>query len=192
MALIRSVRLSGTMLAGCALLSACGSGSANDVYAISVADAKARIGSTQAQYTSGSQTRIMRPAGPASDGIRVSLPNAGTFASSCVVRFEEIDAASTRIFPDCGETGAAVSDVAASYFELEIEALIHPMMTGEPVDAQRLGKEMAMLTLKKMPAMNKEGFAANQKWVQEQTDAAVQRVENEQDGWGEDVASAVR
>lgn len=173
------------------LLSACGSAD-SDVYAISVNDAKARIGSTQAQYTSGSQVRVMRPAGPAKDGIRVMLPNAGTFVSSCIVRFEEIDAGSTRIYPDCGETGAAVSDVAAGYFELEIAALIRQMLTGEPVDAQRLGREMASLTLKNLPAMNKQGFAADQEWVEQQTEAAIRRAKTEQDGWGEDAAAAIR
>lgn len=171
------------------MLGGCGNAQ-DEVYAISVDEARTRIGSTQAQYTSGSQTRIMRPAGSAGDGIRVSLPNAGVFSSSCVVRFEEIGEGSTRIYPDCGETGAAVSDVAASYFELEIAALIRQMLTGEPVDAERLGREMASLTLKNMPAMSKQGFAPDQEWVEQQAEAAIRRVETEQDGWGEDAAAA--
>lgn len=189
--LTKSMRFSGGLFVGCMILTACG-GADNDVYAISLDEARARIGSTQAQYTSGSQTRVMRPAGPAKDGVRVSLPNAGVFTSSCIVRFEQIDQGSTRIYPDCGETGAAVSDVAASYFELEIAALIRQMLTGEPVDAERLGREMASLTLKNMPAMSKQGFAPDQEWVEQQAEAAIRRVETEQDGWGEDAAAAAR
>ncbi len=49
------------LLAGCSMLTACGED--KNVYAIDMAQAKAKISSTQAQYTSGSQTRVMRPGG---------------------------------------------------------------------------------------------------------------------------------
>ncbi len=122
----------------------------------------------------------------------MTLPNAGAFASSCVVRFEEVDANNTRITPDCGETGAAITDVGAEYFELEIAALIDQMLTGNPVDAEHLGKEMAMVMLKKMPDIQKNGFAPDEKWVREQQAAAVRRVETEQAGWGDNAAGSAR
>jgi hypothetical protein len=113
----------------------------------------------------------------------VSLSKAGTFASSCVVRFEAVDADNTRITPDCGDTGAATSDVAARYFELEIAALVRQTLTGEPVDAARLGKEMVAVMKQSLPQMQAESFAPDEKWVREQKEAAIRRVESEQAGW---------
>jgi hypothetical protein len=121
----------------------------------------------------------------AAEGLRVKMPNAGVFSSSCLLRFEVVDDKSTRITPDCGDTGAATSDAAARFVELEIGALVHQTLTGEPVDAQALGKEMVKVMGQSMGAMQAEGYAADPAWVEQQQQAAIQRAEDEQAGWAE-------
>lgn len=175
----------GFLLAGCGLLSACGSGARDDVYAITLTDAKAKISGTQASYQSGSQSRTMRSAGLSPEGLRVSLSNAGTYSSSCIIRFEQVSADTTRITPDCGDTGAAVTDAGAQFFEAEIAAFVRQILTGEPVDADALAREMVALTVKSLPKMQQEGFVADEKWVEAQQEAAIQRVEDEKAGWAE-------
>lgn len=179
----KSASLLGSLFFGCAVLSACGTETDNDVYAVPLAEAKAKIASTKAEYKSGSKTRSMQSGGVSADGLRVSLSSAGTYSSSCIIRFEAVDPESTRITPDCGDTGAAVTDVGAKFFESEIAAFSRQILTGEPVDADALAKEMVDLTVKNLPKMQKEGFAADEKWVEAQKDAAIQRAEDEQAGW---------
>lgn len=179
----KSTRRLGVLLAGCACLTACGAGADTNVYAMPLTEAKAKIGSTKASYTTGSETRSMRSAGVAADGLRVKMPNAGTFSSSCILRFEAVDAQNTRITPDCGDTGAAISDAAARFVELEIGALVRQTLTGEPVDADRLAKEMVAVVQQSLPQAQAEGFAPDEKWVREQQEAAIRRVESEQAGW---------
>jgi hypothetical protein len=179
----KSASLVGALLAGCAMLSACGADA--DVYAIPLAEAKARIASTKASYKAGSQTRWMRSAGVAADGLRVKLSNAGTYSSSCVVRFETVGSDKTRITPDCGDTGAAITDAGVQFFEREIAALVRQTLTGEPVDAELLGREMAAIVIKSFPKMQKEGFEANEKWVEAQKEAAIQRAEDQKAGWAD-------
>lgn len=173
------------LLFGGMLLGACGAGADDGVYALPLSEAKAKVASTKASYNSGSETRSMRSAGPVAEGLRVKMPNAGTFASSCILRFEAVDEQSTRITPDCGDTGAATSDAVARFVELEIAALVRQTLTGEPVDAQKLGKEMIKAMGQSMPQMAAEGYAADPEWVQQQKEAAIQRVEDEQAGWAE-------
>jgi hypothetical protein len=173
------------LVAGFLFLGACGAGADADVYAIPLTEAKAKVRSTQASYIAGSQTRSMRSAGVEAGGLRVTMPNAGTFSSSCFLRFEAVDEQSTRITPDCGDTGAATSDAAARFVELEIAALVRQTLTGEPVDAETLGKQMAKVAFKNMPKMQQEGFAANEEWVQQQQEKAIQRAKDAEDGWGE-------
>jgi len=179
----KSAGLAVVLLGGCAILSGCGAQA--DVYALPLTEAKAKISSTKASYKAGSQTRWMRSAGLAPDGLRVKLSNAGTYSSSCVVRFEAVNSDQTRITPDCGDTGAAITDAGAQFFEREIAALVRQTLTGEPVDADVLGREMAVIMMKGLPKMQKEGFAADEKWVQAQQDAAIQRVEDQKAGWAD-------
>lgn len=73
--------------------------------------------------------------------------------------------------------------MAARYFELEIAALVRQTLTGEPVDAARLGKEMVAVMKQSLPQMQAESFAPDEKWVREQKEAAIRRVESEQAGW---------
>lgn len=181
----KSARRIAMALAGCLTLGACGSGADADIYAIPLTEAKAKIRSTQASYVAGSQTRSMRSDGVEAGGLRVRMPNAGTFSSSCILRFEAVDEQNTRITPDCGDTGAATSDAAARFVELEIAALVRQTLTGEPVDAEELGMQMATVALKSMPKMQQEGFAPDEEWVQKQKEAAIQRAEDAKAGWAE-------
>ena len=48
-----------------------------------------------------------------------------------------------------------------------------------------LGKEMNAVMKDKLPQMHKEGYAPDEAWVQAQTEAAIQRVEDEQAGWAD-------
>lgn len=176
--------LAGPLLAACVLTGACSAGS-DDVYPLPLADAKAKISGTMASYQAGSQTRSMRSAGVVPGGLNIKLSNAGAYTSSCVLRFEKVDAENTRITPDCGETGAAVTDAGAEFFELEIAALVRQTLTGEPVDADLLGREMAKVMVKKLPQMQSEDFAANAEWVEQQRQAAIQRAEDAKAGWAE-------
>lgn len=175
----------GLLLAGCGVLSACGAGAGDDVYAMPLTEAKAKISGTQASYQSGSQTRSMHSAGLSPEGLRVSLSNAGTYSSSCIIRFEQVSADTTRVTPDCGDTGAAVTDAGAQFFEMEIAAFVRQILTGEPVDADALARQMVALTMKSLPKMQQEGFAADEKWVEAQQEAAIQRVEDQKAGWAE-------
>ena len=181
----KTARLLFSFLPACVMLSACAAGDDSGTYAMPLAEAKAKIAGTKASYQTGSQTRSMRSAGVVAGGLKVKLSNAGTFGSSCVVRFEEVDAENTRITPDCGDTGAATSDAAAKFFELEIAALVRQTLTGEPVDAQKLGKEMVAVISQSLPQMQAEGFAANEEWVERQKEAAIQRAEDKKAGWAD-------
>ncbi|MEE4337083.1 hypothetical protein [Erythrobacter sp.] len=170
-------------------VAACSGEAEQNVYEIKLADAKAKIGRTQSQYDTGSGLRTMRPAGTLAGGVRVSLANSGAFGSACTVRFEAVDDRRTRVIPDCGSTGAATTDMLAEFFELEVAAHVRKILTGEPIDGEALGKRMAVVMAKNMPAMQKEGFRPDSDWVEQQRSAAIQRVENQQDGWGDDASA---
>ncbi len=169
-------------------LTACSGGSDEHIYAISMAEAKSKISRVQSQYNTGSTTRTMRASGVSEKGIPVQLSNAGIFSSSCHIQFEQVDADTTRITPDCGETGAATSDVAAQFFELEIAAHVRHILTGEDIDTDELGKQMAALTLKNIGSIAKEGGQVDPEWVEQQKKAAINKAEKTQDGWGDDAS----
>lgn len=182
-ALGKSRHVYASLLLASACLGACGADADDGVYALPLAEAKSKISGTQASWKDGSRTRSMRTS-PAADGLRVTMPNAGTFVSSCMLQFEAVDELSTRITPDCGDTGAATSDAAARFVEIEIAALVRQTLTGEPVDEQKLGNEMLAVMRSSVGQMSKEGFAVNEEWVQQQQNAAIDRAQKAEDGWG--------
>ncbi|WP_156423724.1 hypothetical protein [Erythrobacter sp. YT30] len=182
----RNATLAGS---ACFTLAGCSAGAEGDTFAMPIAEARSKLSNVQSSYETGSQTRTMRASGVSPKGIPVKLPKTGAFSSSCHLVLEEVDANSTRITPDCGDTGATTTDVAAEFFEYEIAAHVRKILTGEEIDTDALGKKMAILAMKNASAMIKEGGQADQQWVEEQQEAAVQRARNTQDGWGDDTSS---
>jgi hypothetical protein len=172
------------LLSGCFLTGGCSGSGSGDVYPIPLAEAKAKVAGTKASYQAGSKTRSMR-ATPSADGLRVKMPSMGTFTSACTLRFEAVSESSTRVTPDCGTTGAATTDAIARFAELEIDALVRQTLTGEPVDADALGREMVEVMKQNVAQMQAEGFAPDEEWVRQQKEAAIQRAEDEKAGWAE-------
>ena len=144
------------LLGGCAILSGCGAQA--DVYALPLTEAKAKISSTKASYKAGSQTRWMRSAGLAPDGLRVEVIQRGHL-------FVVLRRYGSRLWIPTRPASRPIAGIRARrspmrarpFFEREIAALVRQTLTGEPVDADVLGRGKWQLFHDERPAEDAEG-----------------------------------
>ncbi len=197
---MKSARLSAFPIAlamtGAVLLSGCEGGGDAYTYAIPIGAAKERLGKSSSQYTTDDQTRFMRAAGWTEKGLRVTLSNSRNFSMNCEILFEEVSTDATRIVPDCGETPSAQGEVVLGMLELEAAAHVNQLLTGEPVDPQKLLTKQAVLSTKGLPAMQGEALAADAQHraatatIEQLTEQAAEQAAMQQGGWGSDAGAS--
>jgi hypothetical protein len=175
-------------IAGLAL-SACGGDGGDRVYDLAASDARSQISGKQSSYKIGDDTQTMRVASSGANGLRVTLPHAGSFASACLITFEEVSESQTRITPDCGGASSATGDTLMAFFEMEIDAHVRKMLTGAPIDGQKMARQQVLLIAQNASSIVEEG-GKDFELEERAQDATTRRVENQQEGWGDDAAAA--
>ncbi|WP_337660958.1 hypothetical protein [Erythrobacter sp. Alg231-14] len=175
-------------IAGLAL-SACGGGGGDRVYDLAANDARSKISGKQSSYKVGDDTRTMRVASSGANGLRVTLPHAGSFASACLITFEEVSESQTRITPDCGGASSTTGDTLMAFFEMEIDAHVRKMLTGAPIDGEKMARQQVLMIAQNASSIIREG-GEDSELKERAQDAAIRRVENQQEGWGDDAAAA--
>jgi len=176
-------------VAATAALSACGSGGDDRVYDLSVSDARSKISGKQSSYEIGDDTRTMRVASSGANGLRVTLSHAGSFASACLITFEEVSESQTRITPDCGGASSSVGDTLMAFFEMEVDAHVRKMLTGAPIDGEKMARQQVLMIAQNASSIIREG-GEDSELEERAQNAAIRRVENQQEGWGDDAAAA--
>ncbi len=184
----------GSVSAACFLVAACGGG-ADGTYDVSMADAKARLGSSVQQYNEsgdGETMRTVRGAGWQGDRLRVVI-NSGhsdPITYSCAAVAQSMGETSTMITPDCSESvmggGKAVYRELA---EIEVREFVHATMTGGEMDVRKMRAAGGALATKHMPQMQGEAMAANMEEMErtyqdEQGGWTTSEDQLEDDGWG--------
>ncbi len=177
-------------IAGLAL-SACGGGGGGGdrVYDLAANDARSKISGKQSSYKVGEDTRTMRVASSGANGLRVTLPHAGSFESACLITFEQVSESQTRITPDCGGASSTAGDTLMAFFEMEIDAHVRKMLTGAPIDGEKMARQQVLLIAANASSIVKEG-GEDFELEERARDATIRRVENQQEGWGDDAAAA--
>ena len=174
------LRISGVS-AACLLAVACGEG-ADGTYDVSLADAKARLGSAVQQYNEsgdGETMRTVRGAGWQGERLRVVIDSGHSdpITYSCMAVAESAGETSTRITPDCSESvmggGKAVFRELA---EVEVREFVNATMTGGEMDVRKMRAAGGAVATKQMPQMQGEAMAAN-------VDQMQRTYEEEQGGW---------
>ena len=184
----------GAFLVACALVAACGEG-ADGTYNVSLAEAKAHLGSAVQQYNEsgdGETMRTIRGAGWQGDRLRVVIDSGGSdpITYSCMAVAESDGESSTRITPDCSDSvmggGAAVFRELA---EVEVRGFIHATMTGDEMDVVKMRAAGGAVFTKNLPQMQGEAMAANldemqRTYEEEQAGWTSSDGQLEDDGWG--------
>ena len=181
----KSAGLAVVLLGGCAILERMRR--AGRCLRAPLTEAKARISQHQASYKAGSQTRWMRSAGLAPDGLRVKLSNAGTL-------FGVLRRTGSRLWIPTRPASRPIAGIRARRSPMRARnssnakspRLSARPLTGEPVDADVLRRETGSYHDER-PAEDcrRKALLPTKKWVQAQQDAAIQRVEDQKAGWAD-------
>ena len=137
------------------LLSACGGDS--QVYAMSAEAVKKGVLGKQSSYSMGSQTRFMKAVGSVGNRLTVELWNDVSWKQTCEVELEKVDEGNTRIIPSCS-TGSG--DGSDGFVEMEIDEHFRQLLTGTPIDADRIMMKQTASFATTLPRRQKEALEA--------------------------------
>ena len=168
------------LTAAACMLSGCLKGDPNVYTATPEEMAKAMIGKSST-YKRAQYTHVMRVTGGSSKGVNVSLSADGRDGDSCRIRFEAVDASSTRIVPDCGPAHSAQAESLRDFAEVKVLEQAKHILTGEPVNVAFLESALTTHAMKNLPKMQKEAL---------QMDAEMRQMRNEMEASAKDAQAA--
>lgn len=162
----------------CALmLAGCGEAQNSQTYPMSMADAKAKLIGKESSYYAGNQTRSLKVTGPSTNGLSAKMWNDVSWNSTCELQIQKVDDSSTKIVPNCGDSGVSAAGAASlGMLHMEVDAHVRQIITGEPISYDKLRMQQTAAFSTKLPQMQGEALGADlsmkaEQYAQQKADA---------------------
>lgn len=184
-------RHSSALVLGAAALSlmACGEGQDSQVYPIAIADARAKLVGKESSYYAGNQTRSLKVTGPSTNGLHAKMWNDVSWNSTCELQLEKVDESSTKIVPNCGNSGVSAAGAASlGMLHMEVDAHVRQILTGTPISYDKLQMQQTAAFATKIPQMQGEALGADLSMKAEQY-AQQQAEASQSEDWGDSGAN---